>query len=120
MCLRFFLPKEIPTGLYLLRMIPKTTFQKKFPDMKYEKFVLSSILRICLGYFFLVNVMIALIQADSVIEVSLSGFFAISRMPSIQLYTLTFVSLLSHVVDILRCFGFAVSNLGSYFTPLGS
>jgi len=61
--------EEIPTGLYLLRMISKATFQNKFPDMKYEKFVFASILRICLGYSFLINVFFVIIQADGVIDI---------------------------------------------------
>jgi len=63
--------EEIPTGLYLLRMIPKDSFQQKFPDKKYGygKFFLSAVLRIANGYFFLINVFIVIIQATGVIEI---------------------------------------------------
>ena len=33
--------EEIPTGLHLLRRVPKTYFKSKFPDLKYYKFVAS-------------------------------------------------------------------------------
>ena len=61
--------EEIPTGLYLLRRISKDYFKSKFPDLHYPRFIMSSILRIVIGYLFLINVIIILIQADVVIEI---------------------------------------------------
>ncbi|KAL7533329.1 hypothetical protein ACHAXR_009453 [Thalassiosira sp. AJA248-18] len=61
--------EEIPTGLYLLRRISKPYLESKFPTVSYPRFVLSSFLRITMGYVFLVNVVIILIQADGVIEI---------------------------------------------------
>ncbi|KAL7534025.1 hypothetical protein ACHAXR_005587 [Thalassiosira sp. AJA248-18] len=61
--------KEIPTGFYLLRMIPKQSLHQKFPQMKYRKFIFSSIVRIFNGYYFLVNVLLVLVQATGVIEI---------------------------------------------------
>lgn len=60
---------EIPTGLYLLRRISQPYLKSKFPNVSYPKFVMSSVLRITMGYLFLVNVLIVLVQADGVIEI---------------------------------------------------
>ena len=61
--------EEIPTGLYLLRRISKPYLESKFPEVQYPRFVMSSILRITIGYLFLINVILVLIQADVVIEI---------------------------------------------------
>ncbi|KAL7533728.1 hypothetical protein ACHAXR_006358 [Thalassiosira sp. AJA248-18] len=61
--------EEIPTGLYLLRRISQPYLKSKFPNVSYPKFVMSSVLRITMGYLFLVNVVIVLVQADGVIEI---------------------------------------------------
>ena len=61
--------EEIPTGLYLLRRISKPYLESKFPEVQYPRFVMSSILRITIGYLFLLNVILVLIQADVVIEI---------------------------------------------------
>lgn len=61
--------EEIPTGLYLLRRIPKQYFISKFPELQYGRFVCSCILRIFMGYLFLVNVFLILIQADNVLGI---------------------------------------------------
>ena len=61
--------EEIPTGLYLLRRIPKQYFKSKFPELCFRKFVCSCLLRVFMGYLFLVNVMMILIQATNVLEI---------------------------------------------------
>ena len=61
--------EEIPTGLYLLRRISKPYFRSKFPELKYHKFVHSCILRIFMGYLFLVNVFLILIMARGVLDI---------------------------------------------------
>ena len=61
--------EEIPTGLYLLRRIPKQYFMSKFPELQYSRFVCSCVLRIFMGYLFLLNVFLILIQADNVLEI---------------------------------------------------
>jgi hypothetical protein len=61
--------EEIPTGLYLLRRIPKQYFESKFPELKYYKFVWSCMLRIFMGYLFLVNVLLILMQASNVMDI---------------------------------------------------
>ena len=61
--------EEIPTGLYLLRRIPKTYFKSKFPELCYSKFVAACILRIFLGYLFLVNVLFLLMMSDNVLDI---------------------------------------------------
>jgi len=61
--------EEIPTGAYLLRMIPSSSFQKKFPNRSYKRFVASALLRILLGYIFLLNVILILMKATGVLEI---------------------------------------------------
>ena len=61
--------EEIPTGLYLLRMIPRAAFQQKFAGKSYRKFLLSCGIRICMGYLFLLNVLIVIFQSTGVIEI---------------------------------------------------
>jgi len=61
--------EEIPTGLYLLRRIPRAAFEQEFPRQKYSRFIFSSVMRIVLGYLFLYNATIVLIQATEVIEI---------------------------------------------------
>ena len=68
-----FLLTEIPTGLFLLRGVPYQSFKQKFPDLKYRPFVSCAILRIIMGYFFLLNVLIVLVQADEVISIFYDG-----------------------------------------------
>jgi len=60
--------EEIPTGLYLLRMIPRKSLYQKFPMMRYRKFVLSSCARIFLGYYFLINVIFSVRKAAEVLD----------------------------------------------------
>lgn len=61
--------EEIPLGLYLLRRFSKTQLKSKFPAVSYNKFVLSSIVRISSGYLFLVNALVVLIQAEEVLPI---------------------------------------------------
>ena len=61
--------EEIPTGLYLLRRIPKQYFISKFRELKYSKFVCSCVLRILIGYLFLVNILLVMVQATDVLSI---------------------------------------------------
>mmetsp|Transcript_19848 Transcript_19848/g.33804 ORF Transcript_19848/g.33804 Transcript_19848/m.33804 type:complete len:668 (-) Transcript_19848:2283-4286(-) len=61
--------EEIPTALYLLRRIPKQYFNSKFPELNYNKFVCSMLLRILSGYLFLLNVLLILVQASNVLDI---------------------------------------------------
>jgi len=61
--------EEIPTGLHLLRIISKKSFESKFPDKAYSTFVISCILRIGIGYLFLANVFLVLIRSTAVLEI---------------------------------------------------
>jgi len=61
--------EEIPTGLYLLRRVSKPCLKNKFPGLEYWRFACSSVLRVTLGYLFLMNVIIILAQADAVVEI---------------------------------------------------
>lgn len=60
---------ELPTGLYLLRRISRPYLASKFPEIKYSSFVCSCILRITMGYLFLINVIIILAQASGVVDI---------------------------------------------------
>ena len=61
--------EEIPTGLYLLRRIPKQNFASTFPELNYSQFVFANLLRVLLGYLFLINVLITVIKASDVLEI---------------------------------------------------
>ena len=56
-------------GLYLLRTIKEPAFKKRFPNKSYNKFIASAVLRIVLGYTFLVNVFVILAQATGVLDI---------------------------------------------------
>ena len=61
---------EIPTGLMLLRNISSQSFQAiLITNSSYIRFVASAILRILLGYLFLINVFVVLIQSKEVLEI---------------------------------------------------
>ena len=68
---------EIPTGLFLLRMIRKEGLNQKVPGMKYKKFVFSSVVRIINGYLFLANIILVLVGATAVLG---SEYFLTSYM----------------------------------------
>jgi len=61
--------EDIPTALYLLRALPKQSFETMYPGMKYYKFVMSALFRIGLGYLFLVNVFLVIIRAQEVLTI---------------------------------------------------
>jgi len=61
--------EEIPTALFLLKRISKPILQSHFPKICYWKFVVSSILRFSMGYLFLTNVVLILVQAENVLEI---------------------------------------------------
>ncbi|KAL9186453.1 hypothetical protein ACHAXT_005691 [Thalassiosira profunda] len=62
--------EEIPTGLYLLRRISRRSLRQHFPHMNhnYRKFFASCLVRIANGYFFLLNVLMVLVQATGVLD----------------------------------------------------
>lgn len=59
--------EEIPTGLLMLRMIPKKSLKSKFPKMKFWRFLFSAAVRIVMGYIFLLNMFLVVVQATAVI-----------------------------------------------------
>eukprot|EP00984_Skeletonema_dohrnii_P011244 scaffold4470_cov99-Skeletonema_dohrnii-CCMP3373.AAC.5 len=61
--------EEIPTGLYLLQRIPRPYFIEKFPELKYGDFVYSNMMRILMGYLFLLNVLFILIKSRDVLQI---------------------------------------------------
>mmetsp|Transcript_24187 Transcript_24187/g.41279 ORF Transcript_24187/g.41279 Transcript_24187/m.41279 type:complete len:672 (+) Transcript_24187:20-2035(+) len=61
--------EDIPTGLYLMQRIPRPYFIEKFPELNYGDFVYSNMLRILMGYLFLVNVLLLLMKARDVLQI---------------------------------------------------
>ncbi|KAL7552728.1 hypothetical protein ACHAWF_015965 [Thalassiosira exigua] len=61
--------EEIPESLYLLRMINERTLRQREPNMKYGRFVFSSLLRIFNGYLFLLNMFVVVVQSEGVIDI---------------------------------------------------
>ncbi|KAL7549956.1 hypothetical protein ACHAWF_013212 [Thalassiosira exigua] len=59
--------EEIPTGLYLLRMIPKSTVEGKL-RCPYWKFAASAMARLAIGYLFLLNAFLVLVQSTRVLD----------------------------------------------------
>lgn len=64
--------EEISTGVYMLRMIPRKSLKNKFPKMRFWRFTFSALIRIAMGYIFLSNMFVVVVQATGVIgELSL-------------------------------------------------
>ena len=61
--------EEIPIGLYLLKRMPCQYFNSIFPELDYRQFVFANVLRIAMGYLFLVNVLVILIKDSDVIQI---------------------------------------------------
>lgn len=59
--------EEIPTALYLLRMIPRSSLENKL-GLSYTKFVVSAMCRLAIGYMFLFNVLLVIIQSERVLD----------------------------------------------------
>lgn len=62
-------PSEIPTGLDLLRRISREDLASRCPEISYPKFAASALLRVAMGYLFLLNVLVVLVYAEGVIEI---------------------------------------------------
>jgi len=61
--------EEIPTGMYQLKRIPRQYFISTFPELSYKQFVFSNVLRIGMGYLFLINVLLILWKASDVMQI---------------------------------------------------
>ncbi|KAL7518261.1 hypothetical protein ACHAWX_003107 [Stephanocyclus meneghinianus] len=61
--------EEIPQGLILLRSISRVSFHKSYPELSFARFILSCLLRLVLGYLFLLNLFVTVVQADDVITI---------------------------------------------------
>ena len=72
--------EEIPQGLILMREISRKSFQESFPDLSYNRFILSCLLRLVMGYLFLMNLFVTIVQADDVITI----FFDILALEFVQ------------------------------------
>ncbi|KAL7535670.1 hypothetical protein ACHAXR_006658 [Thalassiosira sp. AJA248-18] len=94
MIIALIMEEEIPTGLYLLRMISKESLNNKFPTILFVKFVLAAIVRLVMvsticelliicakrmplihsssnfkGYLFLFNTFVVVAQATAVLDI---------------------------------------------------
>lgn len=61
--------EEIPNSLYLLRSIPRESLHRRFPRLSYGRFIGSLIVRLVMGYLFLINMFIVVARADEVIGI---------------------------------------------------
>lgn len=61
--------EEIPSALYMLRQISKTSLMQKTPQIKYGKFIFAAIVRLIMGYFFLINMFLVVVQANAVLDI---------------------------------------------------
>ncbi|KAL7532966.1 hypothetical protein ACHAWF_004301 [Thalassiosira exigua] len=59
--------EEIPTGTHLLRQMPRDVVENKL-QMSYAKFVMSSMIRLAIGYMFLFNTFLVIVQSDRVLD----------------------------------------------------
>ena len=59
--------EEIPTALYLLRMIPRSSLESQL-GLSYWKFVVSAGFRLVIGYMFLFNVLLVIVQSERVLD----------------------------------------------------
>ncbi|KAL7539202.1 hypothetical protein ACHAXR_009093 [Thalassiosira sp. AJA248-18] len=60
--------EEIPTAAYLLRMIPRSSVENKL-GVSYNKFVMSAVVRLSIGYSFLLNVYLVVVQSEGVLDI---------------------------------------------------
>ena len=58
--------EEIPTALYLLRMIPRSSLEGQL-GLSYCMFLISAMFRLAIGYMFLFNVLLVVVQSDRVL-----------------------------------------------------
>ena len=72
--------EEIPQGLILMRSISQKSFHESYPDLSYGRFLLSCLLRLIMGYLFLLNLFVTVVQADDVITI----FFDILALEFVQ------------------------------------
>ncbi|KAL7517087.1 hypothetical protein ACHAWX_002040 [Stephanocyclus meneghinianus] len=61
--------EEIPSSFYLLQMIPKYSLKKKLPRIKYWRFVSSAVLRLAMGYVFILNMFLVVAQGAGVLDI---------------------------------------------------
>ena len=59
--------EEIPTALYLLRMIPRSSLEAQL-GLSYTKFCASAMCRLVIGYMFLFNVLLVVVQSEGVLD----------------------------------------------------
>ena len=72
--------EEIPETSYLIRMISETTLHRKAPDVKFSSFVACAILRVIMGYLFILNMFVVVVQAEGVVDI----FFDVLALQFLQ------------------------------------
>ena len=61
--------EEIPAALFLLRQVPKSSLRQTTPKLNYSRFVFTAIVRLLMGYAFLINMFLVVIQAKAVLDI---------------------------------------------------
>mmetsp|Transcript_688 Transcript_688/g.1137 ORF Transcript_688/g.1137 Transcript_688/m.1137 type:complete len:644 (-) Transcript_688:26-1957(-) len=61
--------EEIPSALFMLRQIPKSSLIQTTPQINYGKFVFAAIVRLMMGYAFLINMFLVVVQAKTVLDI---------------------------------------------------
>jgi len=72
--------EEIPQALILLRSISRKSFCESYPSLSYNRLILSCLIRLLMGYLFLTNLFVTVVQADDVITI----FFDILALEFVQ------------------------------------
>lgn len=72
--------EEIPQALILMRSISRKSFHESYPSLSYNRLILSCVLRLVMGYLFLTNLFVTVVQADDVITI----FFDILALEFVQ------------------------------------
>eukprot|EP00804_Cyclotella_cryptica_P027027 CCRYP_013672-RA/>CCRYP_013672-RA protein AED:0.17 eAED:0.19 QI:0/0.8/0.63/1/0.8/0.54/11/835/482 len=67
--LGLLMEEEIPSSFYLLQMIPKYSLKRKLPRIKYWRFVSSAVLRLVMGYVFILNMFLVVAQGTGVLDI---------------------------------------------------
>ncbi|KAL7537688.1 hypothetical protein ACHAXR_008009, partial [Thalassiosira sp. AJA248-18] len=60
--------EEIPTALFLLKMITRASVEDTL-NLHYSRFVISALFHLVIGYMFLINVFLVIVQSDRVLDI---------------------------------------------------
>ena len=69
MIIALIMEEEIPQALFLLRHISKKSLLAEFPSFRFWRFIMSAVIRLVMGYMFLINTFCVVAQADTVLGI---------------------------------------------------